>query len=94
VAGRGREAAKRSSDRGDAPTRAKQRRGKKGREREGRLTGGAGMSVEEEKRERDGGAWAAAGKVLAGRWATGLKGKRGKFRFFIFLFQILFKSSF
>jgi hypothetical protein len=60
--GRGREAAKRSGDRGGAPARAKQRRGKKGRGREGRLTGGASMSVEEEKRERDGGAWPPWGR--------------------------------
>jgi hypothetical protein len=54
--------AKRSGDRGGALARAKQRRGKKGRGREGRLTDGVGVSVEEEKRERDGGAWAAAGR--------------------------------
>jgi hypothetical protein len=62
AAGRGREVAKRSGDRGGALARAKQRRGKKGRGREGRLTDGVGVSVEEEKRERDGGAWAAAGR--------------------------------
>jgi hypothetical protein len=88
---RGREAARRSSDRGGAPARAKQRRGKKGRGREGRLTGGAGVSLGEEKRERDGGAWAAAGKRKAGCWAAGPK---GKVVLFLFLFQFkLFLSN-
>jgi hypothetical protein len=52
-------------------------RKKEGRGWEGRLTGGAGVSVEEEKRERDGGAWAAAGERKAGCWAAGPKGKGG-----------------
>jgi hypothetical protein len=70
--GRGREAARRGEDRGGSPARAKQRRGNKGRGRGGRLTGGAGVSVGEEKKDKG---WRGSGPLrgreggLLGRWA-------------------------
>jgi hypothetical protein len=71
------EAARRGRDRGGVRSDEAEGGKKKGKGWEGRLTGGVGVSVEEEKREKDGGAWAAAGERKAGRWAAGPKGKGG-----------------
>jgi hypothetical protein len=84
---RGRDAARCGGDRGGAPAQAKQRRGKKGRGRGGRLTSGAGVSVGDEKRERG---WRGSGSL-------GRKVRLISFFFFSFCkpfsIQFFFKSN-
>jgi hypothetical protein len=78
---RGRDAARCGGDRGGAPAQAKQRRGKKGRGRGGRLTSGAGVSVGDEKRER-------------GWWGSGSLGRKVRLiSFFSFPFANLFQYN-
>jgi hypothetical protein len=54
---------------------SKQRREERKEGEEEGLTGGAGVSLREKKRERDGRAWAAAGEGKVGCSAAGPKGK-------------------
>jgi hypothetical protein len=72
---------------------SKQRREERKEGEEEGLTGGAGVSLREKKRERDGRAWAAAGEGKVGCSAAGPKGKV-VLSFFRFLFQFkLFLSN-
>jgi hypothetical protein len=50
-----------------------------------------GCQRDKKKRKRKQRLWAAAVEALAGCWAARPKGKRGRFVFFLFLFQTLFK---
>jgi hypothetical protein len=59
-----------------------------------RLSGGAGLSAREGKRKREAGAWAAAGRRWWAAGPPGQKGGEGRFLFFLFFFQTLFKSIF
>jgi hypothetical protein len=58
---------------------------------------GPGRQRDKKKRKRDGGRGLPRGKGLAGCWATGPKGKRGKFVFLKLFsnqpFKFKFKSN-
>jgi hypothetical protein len=71
--------------------RAKQRGEERKEGRGGGLTGGAGVSAGEEKRERDGGEVGCYGKGEVVCWATRLKGKEVSSFFSFFSFPNLFK---
>jgi hypothetical protein len=93
--GRGKEAAGRGGDRGGAgPGEVEEGGGRKKGEGGAPLTGGAGTSARQEKKKKSRRPWAAAGEGLMGYWATGPKGKRGKFVFFFFFFKLFSKQPF
>jgi hypothetical protein len=86
----------RSGNRGGGGGPARQRRGRRRKGDGVRLTGGAGVSVEERNRERGRRGLGRCGEKDGGCWVVGPNGKEGKFLFFSFSnsFQIkLFLSN-
>jgi hypothetical protein len=91
--GRRTEAAGRGGDRGGAgPAEAEE--GEEERKVKGTADQWGRVVSERKKKKKRWQSWAAARERLMGCWATGPKGKRGEFLFFLFFFKPFSKQPF